>query len=118
MGVFSVEIEIGSTNREDFQSLSAMVDTGAVFSRAPASLLQDIGVAPDDEGRFRTADNRVVTRPTGKVWIRLQGKEFTTRIIFGEEGETPLLGAIALEEAMLAVDPHNGVLVPVEGWLL
>ena len=32
---------------------------------------------------------------------------------FGEEGEQNLLGAMALEDAMLAVDPHSQRLLPV-----
>ena len=32
---------------------------------------------------------------------------------FGEDGEQNLLGAMALEDAMLAVDPHSRSLIPV-----
>ena len=45
--------------------------------------------------------------------IRLQGKEYPTPITFGEAGEQSLLGAMALEDAMLAVDPHSKRLMPV-----
>ena len=33
---------------------------------------------------------------------------------FGEEGEQNLLGAMALEDAMLGVDPHSRRLIPVD----
>ena len=33
---------------------------------------------------------------------------------FGEEGEQNLLGAMALADAMLAVDPHSRRLIPVD----
>lgn len=44
--------------------------------------------------------------------IRLQGKEYPTPVTFGEAGELSLLGAMALEDAMLAVDPHGNRLIP------
>ena len=34
-------------------------------------------------------------------------------MIFAEEGEPSLLGVITLEDALLAVDPVNGELIPV-----
>ena len=46
--------------------------------------------------------------------IRLAGKEFPTPVTFGEDGEQNLLGAMALEDAMLAVDPHSRRLTPVD----
>ena len=38
---------------------------------------------------------------------------FTTPVIFGEEGKQNLLGVVALEQALLGVDPVAGRLVPV-----
>ena len=46
--------------------------------------------------------------------IRLEGKEFPTPVTFGEDGEQSPLGAMALEDAMLATDPHSRQLVPVD----
>jgi predicted aspartyl protease len=44
----------------------------------------------------------------------LEGSEFTTTVIFAAEGEPSLLGVITLENALLAVDPVNNKLIPVE----
>ena len=46
---------------------------------------------------------------------RLEGKEFPTPVTFGEDGELSLLGALALEDAMLSVDPHSKRPIPVKG---
>ena len=46
--------------------------------------------------------------------IRLEGREFPTPVTFGEDGEQNLLGAMALEDAMLAVDHHSRGLIPVD----
>ena len=37
-----------------------------------------------------------------------------TTVIFAEEGEPSLLGVVTLEQALLAVDPVNNELIPVE----
>ena len=50
----------------------------------------------------------------GETKIRLAGTQFTTIVIFAEEGEPSLLGAITLEQALLAVDSVNNGLIPVE----
>ena len=80
--VFRVEIEIRSPDREEVRSLSAMVDTDAVFSQAPAELLRELGMTPESENRFRTADNRVVTLPTGQASSRLEAKAVMTLVGF------------------------------------
>ena len=46
--------------------------------------------------------------------MRLQSQEFPTPVTSGKPGEPVLLGAIALEQALLAVDPHGQRLVPVD----
>ena len=46
--------------------------------------------------------------------IRLEGKEFPTPVTLGEDEEQSLLGAMALEDAMLAVDPHSKRFIPVD----
>ena len=60
------------------------------------------------------ADGSRVERTRGRTVIRLQGREFPPPVTFGEDGEQNLLGAMALEDAMLAVDPHSRRLIPVD----
>ena len=44
---------------------------------------------------------------------RVEGRETTTWVIFGEEG-TALLGAYTLEGVFLGVDPYGQRLIPVQ----
>ena len=60
------------------------------------------------------ADGSRAERTRGRAVIRLEGKEFPTPVTFGEDGEESLLGAMALEDAILAVDPHSRRLIPVD----
>ena len=118
MGTFNTTVEIGDPKGETFQPLQVMVGSGSAFSRVPREKLEGLGVPVERTVQFRNAVNRVVERPVGRTLIRLEGQQFLTPVIFGEEGETSLLGFVALEDAMLAVDPVGNRLVPVEGWLL
>ena len=60
------------------------------------------------------ADGSRVERIRGRTVIRLEGKEFPTPVTFGEDRELSLLGAMVLEGAILAVDPHSKRLIPVD----
>ena len=118
MGTFFVEIEIGDSDRERWIAVEALVDTSASTCSAPSSVLRDLGVSPGRQKRYRFAQGETRTMGVGQTYIRLMGEEFITDFIFNEEGTMPLLGALALESAHLAVAPHCNRLIPDDGILL
>ena len=93
-----------------------MVDTGAVYTVLPASVLEGLGVEPRENRGFVLADGHRVERGFGHTWMRLDGKEDMSPVVFWDEGSAPLLGAVTLEIFGLAVDPVNGRLVPVDAF--
>ena len=113
MGTFRITVEIGDPSGQQFEPVEMLVDTGATFTKAPRELLERLGVALESTYTAELADGSHVERTRGRTIIRLQGKEFPTPVTFGEDGELSLLGAMALEDAMLAVDPHSKRLIPV-----
>ena len=118
MGTFYITIELGDEPGANWRTLDALVDTGASTTSVPASVLRDLGVRPVSTERFRFAQGEVRELPVGYTWIRFAGKELMTQIIFNAEGTSPLLGALALEAAYMAVDPVGKRLIPVEGLLM
>ena len=118
MGTFSVQIEIGDPQGERWTSLDALVDTGASVVSAPASVLRDLNIAPVIRQAFRSAHGQVREMEIGRTWVRFEGREVMTLVVFNDEGSSPLLGALALEEAFLGIDPVGQRLVPVEGLLM
>ena len=115
MGVFSVPIELGDGQRQRWIELDALVDTGASITAVPASVLRGLGVEPTMRRRFRFGQGEVRTMDVGQTWLRVEGQEITTQVLFNEEGTTPLLGALALGGAFLGIDPVAQTLVPIDG---
>lgn len=118
MGTFAVEIGIATLDRRQYRAVEAMVDTGATYVSLPASLLRDIGVMPHERRTFVLADGSRIELDVGWAWVRLEEREAPTLVIFGAEGASPLLGAVALETFGLAVDPVGRRLIRVPGYLL
>ena len=113
MGTFSVNIGIGHPNGEgDLITVSAMVDTGATDTVAPASLLEWLHIEPIAQWTFYLADGSERLWDAGQARIAYGGQEWICPVIFGEEDQY-LLGATTLEAFKLMVDPVGQQLVPV-----
>lgn len=112
MGRVEITIAVGDPQGNRFEELEVLVDTGATFTKVPRELLERLEVSVERSVMSELADGRTVPRDIGLTTIRLEGQELLTPVIFGEQGERPLLGVIALEHALLDVDPTNRRLVP------
>ena len=116
MGAIHVTIEVGDMRGEQFEPVEVMVDTGSTFTTVPAPLLRRLGVSPQRTMPARLADGRVIDEEVSDTVIRLEGQTFFTPVTFGRQGEPNLLGVVALETALLAVDPVEQRLVPTIAW--
>lgn len=112
MGVFSVEIEVGNSDREEFVAVEALVDTGAIYTMVPEDLLERLGVQRLESDHFQLADDSLVEYWIGSAVVRIQGKSLPVPVVFARPGNTPLLGATALEILRFIVDPIEQRLVP------
>ena len=117
MGVFYVPVEVGSPNSQSTVTVEAMVDTGAIYSMMPASLLLKMGLAPGEVITFDVASGEQIDYPTNWATFLVDGRQGMARVIFGPEGEF-LLGATTLEDLRLMVDPVDRRLVPTRAPLL
>ena len=73
MGTFYMPIEIGGADRERFETVEALVDTGATYSAMPASILRALGVSPFDRRTLRLADGNLIYKDIGEMSIRING---------------------------------------------
>ena len=114
MGTFRITVEIADPQGRRFEPVEMLVDTGATFTKAPRELLERLGVPVESTYTAELADGSRGQRTRARTVIRLEGKEFPTPVTFGEQGEQNLLGAMALEDAMLAAYPHSMRLISVD----
>ena len=112
MGIFYQAVGLGPKDGSGFAEITALVDTGSIYTLMPAPVLDRLGVIPEWSSVFELADGREVEYSLGEVRIRLDGQERTTVCIFGPPDSEPLLGVVALESFGLAADPVNQRLVP------
>lgn len=118
MGVFSVTAGIGDPAGERFREVELVVDSGSSHTLLPASVLREIGIRPHKKQRFVMADGRRVDSDIGRTWLRIDGQQEMTIVVFAEEETPALLGAVTLQEFGLGIDPVNHRLVQVEGYRL
>ena len=114
MGKLNITIGIGDPQGQQFQDIEVTVDTGSTFTAVPRTLLQSLGVPVRRSARSRLADGSTAPVDIGWTMIRLEGQVFPTPVIFADEDQPSLLGVVALEAALLGVDPVGQQLVPVE----
>ena len=115
MGIFSVEISLGGPQRDRWITVSALVDTGSTFTAAPASAFRALGIEPQLDGDFEFGHGETRQMDIGLAWVRLNGLETMTQVMFNEEGTEPILGAVTLEQFLLAVDPVEQRLIRIHG---
>ncbi len=115
MGTFTYKIAIAPLTDGDFQELDVLVDGRSTYMQVPGSVLERIGVIPDDRVPFMLADGTVTKYPVAEVRLRLDGHTADTLCVFGDEGTHSILGSLALKALGLAVDQEHGRLVRVPG---
>ena len=112
VGVFRVELEVGSPGRDEFVAVQALVDTGAIYTMLPEDLLDGLGVPRLETDVFELADDSLVEYPLGDAVVRLLGRMRMVPVVFARVGNTPLVGATTLEILRLIVDPVEERLMP------
>ncbi len=105
----TVRVKASSRSRRAYEA-SFLVDTGATDSMAPASALAAAGIRPVGMRRYQLANGSYVVYPFGLAHIEFMDEPTAGRIIFGPEGNEPILGVTQLESAGITIDPVNQTL--------
>jgi len=114
MGVTTLEIEVGNpVNRQAIEKVEFLVDSGARYSVVPTAILERLGIQPLTAQEFRLADGTKMTRQKGIALFKYGDRIGGADVIFGEEGDSVLLGAFTLEALGLSLDPLRRDLKPL-----
>ena len=121
MGIFYATVAVGNSNGGDQLSVDALVDTGASDSMFPASMLENLRLAPTRSVEYTLADGSKETFGRGEASLTIEGRIGTCPVIFGPEGDDNcLIGATTLQILMLVVDAAEEQLLPTDkgrlGW--
>jgi len=115
MGMTTIRARLANVrDRRRTAFVEMTVDSGAIYSVAPASILHTIDVRAERTERFWLADGRSVRRRVGYVLFEIQGSEGVSRVIFGRPDDACLLGMVTLEELELSFDPLKRRLRPLK----
>ncbi|MGH7254428.1 MAG: aspartyl protease family protein [Acidobacteriota bacterium] len=115
MGTFSVKFILKNPlHPERSLELEGLVDTGALFTQVPVSLVEQIGIVPSGLRPVHYADGSRDTVPVAKADISINGTETATMVLCGKPNSLILLGATTLETLGLGVDPLHKRLFPLE----
>ena len=112
MGTFTYPIEVVSADGSRTEKVDATVDTGSTYTCFPSTMLHNLGIVPYRRIQSELADGSIVEDDLGIVNVRVEGIETPTLVIFTDEGAPALLGAYALQGALLVVDPVRQRLAP------
>jgi clan AA aspartic protease len=114
MGLTVLELEVGNpANPEVTEKLEFLIDSGAIYSVVPTPILEKLGIKPLAEQTFRLADGSKIVRKKGGALFKYGDQIGVADVIFGEEGDSLLLGAFTLEALGLALDPLRRELKPL-----
>ena len=114
MGITVLELEVGNPARpDDTRTLEFLIDSGAVYSVVPVPVLEELGIRPLAEETFRLADGSKIVRKKGIALFRYGERVGGADVVFGEEGDSVLLGALTLKALGLALDPLKRELKPL-----
>ena len=113
MGLTVLELEIANPASPDVtERIEFLVDSGAIYSVVPAATLDKLGIKPLTEQEFRLADGSKISRKKGVAVFKRGERIGGADVIFGEPGDSVLLGAFTLEALGLSLDPLRRELKP------
>jgi clan AA aspartic protease len=113
MGLTVLEVKVGNpANPEITRAVEFLVDSVAIYSVVPTPVLEALGIKSLSEQAFRLADGSKIVRKKGIALFRYGERVGGADVIFGEEGDHNLLGALTLESLGLSFDPLKRELNP------
>ena len=119
MGFTSVKVGVANPAKPaKVIMVELLVDTGAMYSIVPRSLLEQLAIRPEDTKSFTLATGDRVRRQVGGAVYKFDGVVGHASVIFGEKDDKPVLGVTALEDMGLQVDPVTKKLKSAELYLL
>ena len=115
MGLTFVTVKVGNpANGLRPEEVQCFVDSGAIYSLVPATVLRRLHIEPHSTREFVLADGNVIERRLATATFEYDGRRGDSMVIVGEPSDDPLLGATTLEGFGLVLDPFRRELRPMK----
>ena len=114
MGITNAILKVREHRKsEKVAEVNCLVDSGAIYSLVPGKILDTLDIEPYKEMSFSLADGTVLKRKVCSAYFEYEGEGGPAPVVYGEEGDEPLLGATTLESLGLVLNPFTRTLHPM-----
>ena len=114
MGITNAILKVKEHRKsEKIAEVNFLVDSGAIYSLVPGKILDLLDIEPYKEMSFSLADGTVLKRKVCSAYFVFEGEGAPAPIVYGEEGDEPLLGATTLKSLGLVLNPFTRTLHPM-----
>jgi len=114
MGITTAILRVREHRKsEKFADVEFLIDSGAVYSVVPGKVLDQLDKEPYKEMSFSLADGTSVKRKVSSAYFEFEGEGGPAPVVYEEEGDSALLGAITLESIGLVLNPFTRILHPM-----
>ena len=113
MGLTYLAVDLANPARpEQFHTERFLIDSGAAYSVVQRRVLKDLGIQPHSRRTFILANGDQIERPMGDALFRYKERRGAAPVVFGEPGDSSLLGVVTLEALGYVLDPLTRELRP------
>ena len=106
MGLVFLDIAIANpAQSENFQTEHFLIDSGAIYSVVQRPVLEALDIRPHSRRTFTLANGDRIERDMGDALFRYKDHRGGAPVIFGEPGDSNLLGVVTLEALGYVLDP-------------
>lgn len=114
MGLTCLKIPVANPSRSTrWVEVEFLIDSGAVFSVVPGSVLRKLGIRAESKEEFFLANGEKIVRRLGNALFRYGRKRRASPVVFGTRGDSALMGAVTLETLGVVLDPFHRELRPL-----
>jgi clan AA aspartic protease len=114
MGLTYITAEVSNPARpKKTRKVRFLIDSGEAYSVVPSEVLEALGVRPHREKTFVLANGQEIKRKMGDAVFKYNGERASSPVIFGEKGDSNLLGVVTLEALGYIFDPIKRELRPL-----
>ncbi len=114
MGITNAILKVKEHRKsEKIAEVNFLIDSGAIHSLVPGKILDQWDIEPYKEMSFSLADGTALKRKVCSAYFEFEGEGGPAPVVYGEEGDEPLLGATTLESLGLVLNPFTRMLNPM-----